>query len=143
MANKNNILSIPLNGELCLNKNKVDITQFTGWNRVNGPIYGGCLSPLYSMQKTFADVWDRNGNYFNIDNGEISFCDYEEYDEFRDFPYRGKKYIINAELSENEFEDRVDRILDIYNISEEQLVWDVKNELYDNNNELFLLSSII
>lgn len=70
--------------------------------------------------------------YFNIDNGEISFCDYEEYDEFRDFPYRGKKYIINAELSENEFEDRVDRILDIYNISEEQLVWDVKNELYDN-----------
>ena len=71
MANKNNILSIPLNGELCLNKNKVDITQFTGWNKVNGPIYGGCLSPLYSMQKTFADVWDRNGNYFNIDNGTL------------------------------------------------------------------------
>lgn len=71
MANRNNLLSIPLNGQLCLNKNKVDITQFTGWNKVNGPIYGGCLSPLYSMQKTFADVWDRNNNYFDINDGTL------------------------------------------------------------------------
>lgn len=71
MANKNNIVSVPLNGELCLNKNKLDITQFVGWNKVNGPIYGGCLSPLYAMKKTFADVWDRSGNYYTINNGEL------------------------------------------------------------------------
>lgn len=71
MANRNNLLTIPLNGDLNLNKNKINIAQFVGWNKVNGPIYGGCLSPLYSKQRTFSDVWDRNGNYFNVENGTL------------------------------------------------------------------------
>ena len=45
---KNGVLRfIPLQADLCLNKQKVDIEDFKGWQKCNAPVYGDCLSPLY------------------------------------------------------------------------------------------------
>lgn len=78
MANRNQLMSIPLNGQLCLNKTKVDIEQFNGFNKINAPIYGGCLSPLYKKEVTpKGDYWDTDGNYYQAKadglykNGEL------------------------------------------------------------------------
>lgn len=66
MANRNQLINIPLNGQLCLNKTKVDIEQFSGWNKINSPIYGGCLSPLNQKKSDVKGAyWDDDGNYYN------------------------------------------------------------------------------
>lgn len=52
MANKNDVMGIPLDGLLNLNKYRSDVTQFEGFNKKNSPIYGGVLSPLYEEKQT-------------------------------------------------------------------------------------------
>ena len=54
---------IPLQSELCLNKQKVDITDFKGWQKCNAPVYGDCLSPLYKKNDTHHDIYIGNDNY--------------------------------------------------------------------------------
>lgn len=54
---------IPLQSELCLNKQKVDITDFKGWQKCNAPVYGDCLSPLYKKNDTHHDIYIGDDNY--------------------------------------------------------------------------------
>lgn len=54
---------IPLQAELCLNKQKVDITDFNGWQKCNAPVYGDCLSPLYTKKDTHHDIYIGNDTY--------------------------------------------------------------------------------
>lgn len=54
---------IPLQSELCLNKQKVDITDFKGWQKCNAPVYGDCLSPLYKKSETHHDIYIGDDNY--------------------------------------------------------------------------------
>jgi len=57
------IRQIPLQADLCLNKQKVDIEDFKGWNKCNAPVYGNCLSPLYKNQGTHHDIFIGNDTY--------------------------------------------------------------------------------
>ena len=54
---------IPLQSDLCLNKQKVDITDFKGWQKCNAPVYGDCLSPLYKKSDTHHDIYIGNDTY--------------------------------------------------------------------------------
>lgn len=54
---------IPLQSELCLNKQKVDITDFKGWQKCNAPVYGDCLSPLYKKDENHHDIFIGDDNY--------------------------------------------------------------------------------
>ena len=54
---------IPLQADLCLNKQKVDITDFNGWQKCNAPVYGDCLSPLYKRDETHHDIYIGDDNY--------------------------------------------------------------------------------
>lgn len=62
---------IPLQAELCLNKQKVDIEDFKGWQKCNAPVYGGCLSPLYKKDNTHHDFYIGN-DYYDFANGALS-----------------------------------------------------------------------
>ena len=62
---------IPLQAELCLNKQKVDITDFKGWQKCNAPVYGDCLSPLYKKNDTHHDIFIGN-NYYDFSQGVLS-----------------------------------------------------------------------
>lgn len=57
------IRQIPLQAELCLNKQKVDIEDFKGWNKCNAPVYGNCLSPLYKKENTHHDIYIGDDTY--------------------------------------------------------------------------------
>lgn len=54
---------IPLQSELCLNKQKVDISDFKGWQKCNAAVYGDCLSPLYKKSDTHHDMFIGNDTY--------------------------------------------------------------------------------
>lgn len=54
---------IPLQADLCLNKQKVDIADFNGWQKCNAPVYGDCLSPLYTKKDTHHDIFIGNDTY--------------------------------------------------------------------------------
>ena len=61
---KNGVLRfIPLQADLCLNKQKVDIEDFKGWQKCNAPVYGDCLSPLYKKENTHHDIYIGNDTY--------------------------------------------------------------------------------
>lgn len=61
---KNGVLRfIPLQADLCLNKQKVDIEDFKGWQKCNAPVYGDCLSPLYKKDDTHHDIYIGNDTY--------------------------------------------------------------------------------
>ena len=54
---------IPLQSDLCLNKQKVDISDFKGWQKCNAPVYGDCLSPLYKKDDTHHDIFLGSDTY--------------------------------------------------------------------------------
>ena len=54
---------IPLQSDLCLNKQKVDITDFKGWQKCNSAVYGDCLSPLYKKSDTHHDIFIGDDTY--------------------------------------------------------------------------------
>lgn len=54
---------LPLQADLCLNKQKVDIEDFKGWNKCNAPVYGNCLSPLYKKEDTHHDFFIGEDKY--------------------------------------------------------------------------------
>ena len=61
---KNGVLRfIPLQADLCLNKQKVDIEDFKGWQKCNAPVYGDCLSPLYKKEDDHHDIYIGNDTY--------------------------------------------------------------------------------
>lgn len=62
---------IPLQAELCLNKQKVDIEDFKGWQKCNAPVYGGCLSPLYKKDNDHHDFFIGD-DYYDFTNGVLS-----------------------------------------------------------------------
>lgn len=62
---------IPLQADLCLNKQKVDITDFKGWQKCNAPVYGDCLSPLYKKEDTHHDIYIKNDTY-DFSSGVLS-----------------------------------------------------------------------
>lgn len=57
------IRNIPLQADLCLNKQKVDIEDFKGWNKCNAPVYGNCLSPLYKFEEVHHDFFIGDDKY--------------------------------------------------------------------------------
>lgn len=61
---------IPLQSDLCLNKQKVDIEDFKGWQKCNAPVYGDCLSPLYKKDDTHHDIFVGNDVY-DFENGVL------------------------------------------------------------------------
>ncbi len=61
------IRNIPLQADLCLNKQKVDIEDFKGWNKCNAPVYGNCLSPLYKFEEVHHDFFIGDDKYDWID----------------------------------------------------------------------------
>lgn len=68
---KNGVLRfIPLQADLCLNKQKVDIEDFKGWQKCNAPVYGDCLSPLYKKENTHHDIYIGNDTY-DWENGAL------------------------------------------------------------------------
>lgn len=71
MGKLGTVRNIPLQAELCLNKQKVDITDFNGWRECNAPVYGGCLSPLYKKKNTRHDLFIGN-DYYDIADGVLS-----------------------------------------------------------------------
>ena len=60
---KGTLRLLPLQADLCLNKQKVDIEDFKGWNKNNAPVYGNCLSPLYKKNNTHHDFFIGDNNY--------------------------------------------------------------------------------
>ena len=62
---------IPLQADLCLNKQKVDIEDFKGWQKCNAPVYGGCLSPLYKANNTHHDFYIGD-DYYDFASGVLS-----------------------------------------------------------------------
>lgn len=60
---KGQLRLIPLQADLCLNKQKVDIEDFKGWQDCNAPVYGDCLSPLYKKDNTHHDIFIGEDNY--------------------------------------------------------------------------------
>jgi hypothetical protein len=62
---------LPLQADLCLNKQKVDIEDFKGWNKNNAPVYGNCLSPLYKKEDTHHDFFIGD-DYYDWANGVLS-----------------------------------------------------------------------
>lgn len=65
------IRQIPLQADLCLNKQKVDIEDFKGWNKCNAPVYGNCLSPLYKKNGDHHDIYIGD-DYYDWTNGVLS-----------------------------------------------------------------------
>ena len=61
---------IPLQADLCLNKQKVDIEDFKGWQKCNAPVYGGCLSPLYKKAGDHHDIY-KGDDYYDWTNGVL------------------------------------------------------------------------
>ena len=69
---KNGVLRfIPLQADLCLNKQKVDIEDFKGWQKCNAPVYGDCLSPLYKKEDDHHDIFINN-DYYDWSSGALS-----------------------------------------------------------------------
>lgn len=68
---KGTLRFIPLQAELCLNKQKVDISDFKGWQKCNAPVYGGCLSPLYKKNNAHHDIYNGD-DYYDFENGVLS-----------------------------------------------------------------------
>ena len=69
---KNGLLRfIPLQADLCLNKQKVDIEEFKGWQKCNAPVYGGCLSPLYKKEGDHHDIY-KGDDYYDWSSGTLS-----------------------------------------------------------------------
>ena len=68
---KGTIRQIPLQADLCLNKQKVDIEDFKGWNKCNAPVYGNCLSPLYKKNGEHHDIYIGD-DYYDWTNGVLS-----------------------------------------------------------------------
>ena len=68
---KGTLRLLPLQADLCLNKQKVDIEDFKGWNKCNAPVYGNCLSPLYKNNETHHDIYKGN-DYYDWSNGALS-----------------------------------------------------------------------
>lgn len=64
------IRQIPLQADLCLNKQKVDIEDFKGWQKCNAPVYGGCLSPLYKMEDDHHDIFIGD-DYYDWSEGAL------------------------------------------------------------------------
>lgn len=60
---KGQLRLIPLQADLCLNKQKVDIEDFKGWQDCNAPVYGDCLSPLYKLNDTHHDIFIGDDKY--------------------------------------------------------------------------------
>lgn len=70
MANsKANIMQIPLNTELNLNKVDSDVKQFIGFNANNAPFIGGCLSGLFKkdVECDSNAIVDKDGNIISYD----------------------------------------------------------------------------
>jgi len=65
--------SIPFNAAINMNKNTTEIKQYSGFNKRNSPVFGGCLSPLYMKKSTSItqSITDSNGNVFVYDNGTL------------------------------------------------------------------------
>lgn len=75
MNPKSNKASIPLSAPLNLSKLNTEIVSFSGWNDVNSPYYGKCLSPLYIKNNTYSSaniVFDRNQNIYSIKSTELT-----------------------------------------------------------------------
>lgn len=68
---RGNLRFIPLQADLCLNKQKVDIEDFKGWQKCNAPVYGGCLSPLYKKEGDHHDIYVGN-DYYDWSDGVLS-----------------------------------------------------------------------
>lgn len=68
---KGTLRLLPLQADLCLNKQKVDIENFKGWNKCNAPVYGNCLSPLYKNNGTHHDIFKGN-DYYDWAGGALS-----------------------------------------------------------------------
>ena len=67
---KGKLRLVPLQADLCLNKQKVDIEDFKGWQDCNAPVYGDCLSPLYKKDNTHHDIYIGEDNY-DFDNSVL------------------------------------------------------------------------
>lgn len=69
MNPKSNKASIPLSAPLNLSKLNTEISSFSGWNDINSPYYGKCVSPIYEYSKTLdssSAVFDSDGNAYII-----------------------------------------------------------------------------
>lgn len=66
MANQSgNQTRINLTDGLILNKNKCEVTQFTGFKERNSPYYNGGVAPMYETEKT-GEVIDKGGNTYSL-----------------------------------------------------------------------------
>lgn len=69
MAIKNKINTIPLAGDLCLSKNKLDVINIgdSGYIKNDGTVYGNVLSPIYQSNTNYdSEYYDRNGNRYDV-----------------------------------------------------------------------------
>lgn len=71
--------------------------------------------------------------YFKIESNQISFIDVEEYRYFRNFPYRGKGNEYQTKLTDEVFGERVWEVLNIYDVSMDELIWRTSDEIYEND----------
>ena len=81
---------------------------------------------------------DKTGKYtsyfFELEDATISLIsEVECYDYYRDTPYYGKKILIEGKLSENEFNERIKKIFERYNISNPICMY--SKNLTENDNE--------
>jgi len=69
MNPKSNKANVPLSAPLNLSKLSTEITNFSGWNDINSPYYGKCVSPLYEKTETTTTgniIYDKSGNMYEV-----------------------------------------------------------------------------
>lgn len=87
MANKSNLVTLPLQGPINLSKNKLDVKPIgnNGFLKINAPVYGNTLSPVYMKDSDVKhSLYDKNEDYYDVGasaiqkNGTTLFT-YDEY----------------------------------------------------------------
>lgn len=68
---KQNKISFSLDSKLSLNKNRVDVDQFTSFAEKNSPMYNKAVSNLYTQERQYDNraVFDTKGNRFHYKDG--------------------------------------------------------------------------
>lgn len=117
MANKSILVNVPLKSDINLSKNKFEVTDFNGYLKNNGNIYGNTLSPIYKKElDSYGHFYDKDKNRYTITshalaiNDEIVF-NYDtkgfvvnEIENDIDSAYKVKPYNNYCKVKENELE---------------------------------------
>jgi hypothetical protein len=75
MNPKSNKVTIPLSAPLNLSKLTSEVVNFSGWNDINSPYYGKCISPLYEKKDLLTNnnvIYTKNGDIYTINGGTLN-----------------------------------------------------------------------